>query len=391
MQYNFDTLIDRHHNHAAKYDEMEAKFGTGDLLPLWVADMDFPAPQPILDAIYAKADQRVFGYTTRPDSYFEAFAQWQKKRHNWEADAKLMSHCHGVVPALSTCVYEFTKPGDSVLVQTPVYAEFFDVIEAWDRTILKNPLREDSEKGYVMDFTDFEEKLKQRPALFIFCNPHNPVGRVWTREEIGKVVALCDRYGVRIVSDEIHGDLVWKGHTHIPTASVSDTAARITITCTAASKTFNLAGLQSATIIHPDQETKAKFEKFWSGLDLRRNNCFSVVAMETALREGEEWLDQLLVYLEANIDYVCDYIHTHIPQIKVRKPEATYLLWLDCRELGLLPAELSAFMVQKAGLALNAGEVYDPSLHGFMRLNIACPRSVLEQAMKQLEAAVASL
>lgn len=391
MHYNFDTLIDRQHNHAAKYDEMEAKFGTRDLIPLWVADMDFPAPQPILDAIYAKADQRVFGYTTRPNSYFEAFAQWQKKRHNWSVDAGLMSHCHGVVPALSTCVYEFTRPGDSVLVQTPVYAEFFDVIEAWDRTILKSPLKEDPEKGYVMDFRDFEEKLKQKPAMFILCNPHNPVGRVWTREELEKTVELCGRYGVRIVSDEIHGDLVWSGHTHIPTASVSDTAAKITITCTAASKTFNLAGLQSATIIHPDLESKAKFDAFWAGLDLHRNNCFSVVAMETALRECEDWLDQLLVYLEGNINYVCDYIHTYIPKIKVRKPEGTYLLWLDCRALALCPAELSAFMVKKAGLALNAGEVYDPDLHGFMRLNIACPRPVLVQAMKQLEAAVASL
>ena len=391
MQYDFDTLIDRKHNHAAKYDEMEAKFGTRDLLPLWVADMDFPASQPVLDAIYAKADQRVFGYTTRPDSYFEAFAQWQEKRHGWTADPALMSHCHGVVPALSTCVYEFTKPGGSVLVQTPVYAEFFDVIEAWDRTILKSPLREDPEKGYVIDFEDFEEKLKQHPGLFIFCNPHNPVGRVWTREEILRVTELCHRYGVRVVSDEIHGDLVWKGHTHVPTASVSDTAARITITCTAASKTFNLAGLQSATIIHPDLETKSKFEKFWSGLDLRRNNCFSVVAMEAAMREGEDWLDQLLVYLEDNIDYICNYIHSRIPQIKVRKPEATYLLWLDCRALGLSPEELGAFMVRKAGLALNAGEVYDPGLHGFMRLNAACPRFVLEKAMAQLETAVAGL
>lgn len=353
--------------------------------------MDFPAPQPILDAIYARVDQRVFGYTTRPDSYFEAVAQWQAKRNGWTPSTALMSHCHGVVPALSTCVHQFSKPGDSILIQTPVYAEFFDVIHAWDRNVLESPLLEDAEKGYVMDLADLEEKLRQKPAMFILCDPHNPVGRVWTREELEKVVELCGRYGVRIISDEIHGDLVWSGHKHIPIASISPEAAKMTVTCTAASKTFNLAGLQAATIIHPDAESKEAFDAFWAGLDLRRNNCFSVVAMETALREGEEWLDQLLVYLEGNIDYVCDYIHTHIPQIKVRKPEATYLLWLDCRALGMSPEELSAFMVQKAGLALNAGEVYDPKLHGFMRLNAACPRTVLEQAMRQLENAVAAL
>lgn len=388
MDYNFDVINDRYGSNAAKYEEMQKKFGRNDLIPLWVADMDFQTAQPIIDAMALRANRGIYGYTTRPDGYFEAVRDWQVRRHGWRFDPELAGYCHGVVPALSVCVYCFSRPGDRILIQTPVYTEFFDVIRAWDREVLENPLVRDETGRFEMDFVDLEEKLKLGPKLMILCSPHNPVGRVWTREELSAVAELCEKYGVMVVSDEIHSDLVQPGFRHLPMAAMSEASARNTITCISATKTFNLAGLQVATVVFPHREAKEDFEHFWLGLDLKRNNCFSVVAMEAAYEQGEEWLEQLLAYLAGNISYVCGFIANEIPGIAVRPPEATYLLWLDCGGLGLRGDELTRFMVEEAGLALNEGRAYAPQLDGFMRLNAACPRAVLEQAMKQLKAAV---
>ena len=389
MKYNFDEIIDRGGNRSAKYDERAKKFGTADVIPLWVADMDFRTAQPIIDACVAKAQEGIWGYTTRPDSYFEAVQQWDMRRKGWTPDISLMSWSLGVVPSLSAIVKLFSHDGDKILIQTPVYSEFYDVAETWGREVVENPLVEADGKWNI-DFDDFAEKVKQC-RIFLLCNPQNPVGRVWEREELRKMAELCVESGTLLVSDEIHSDLIFHGKRHTPAASLSPEIAANTITCLSATKTFNLAGLQASTTIFPDREKKAAFDEFWGHMDIRRNNAFSSVAMEAAYREGEEWLEQLLSYISGNFDYVRDFCEKNIPQIKPNLPDATYLMWLDCRAFGMTNGELRDFFIHKAGLGLNEGHTFGRSLSGFMRLNAACPRATLEKAMHQLKAAVESL
>ena len=388
MQYDFNRPIDRSNNFSAKYDEMEKKFGRRDILSMWIADMDLMTAQPILDAIDARNRQGIFGYTSRPDSYFEAVCQWQEKRNGWKPDPAKCVFSLGVVPTLCTCVREFSKPGDEILFLTPVYGEFFDAVKNWDRKCLTVPLTEHDGR-YDLDFEAFEAALKRKPAMFILCHPHNPVGRCWTREELKRMGELCVQYGVLIISDEIHSDLMLFGHKHIPMASVSESIAANTITCTSATKTFNLAGLQAATIIFPNQALIDTYQKFWKGLDVHRNNAFSLVAVEAAFRHGEEWLEQLLTHLEGNVLYVENFLKENIPEITLHRPECTYLLWLNCKGLGLAGDALPQFMVNEARLGLNDGRGFGKTEgEGYMRMNIACPRSTVEQAMAQLKAAV---
>ena len=389
MKYNFDEIIDRGGNRSAKYDERAKKFGTADVIPLWVADMDFRTAQPIIDACVSKAEEGIWGYTSRPDSYFQAVQQWEQRRKGWTPDISLMSWSLGVVPALSSIVRLFSGDGDKILIQTPVYSEFYDVAEAWGREVVENPLVETDGK-WSIDFDDFAEKVKQC-RIFLLCNPQNPVGRVWEPEELRKMAELCVESGTLLVSDEIHSDLIFHGKRHTPTASLSPEIAANTITCISATKTFNLAGLQASTTIFPNKDMKRAFEEFWGRMDIRRNNAFSCVAMEAAYREGEEWLDQLLPYISGNFDYICDFCAKNIPQIKPNRPDATYLMWLDCRALSMTNEELRDFFIHKAKLGLNEGYTFGHSLAGFMRLNAACPRSTLEKAMQQLKAAVDSL
>ena len=386
MKYNFDEVIDRSANRSAKYDERIKKFGTDDVIPLWVADMDFRTAQPIIDACRAKAEEGIWGYTSRPSSYFEAVQQWEVRRNNWKPDTALMSWSLGVVPSLSAIVRLFSKDGDKVLIQTPVYSEFYDVAEAWGRTVVENRLVE--ENGvWRIDFADFAAKVKQC-SIFLLCSPHNPLGLVWDPADLKKMAELCIENGTLLVSDEIHSDLIFHGKRHTPTAALSPEIAGSTITCVSATKTFNLAGLQASTTIFPNAEMKAAFDKFWGRMDIHRNNAFSSVAVEAAYREGEEWLEQLLPYISGNFDYVRDYCAKYIPRIHPNCPDATYLMWLDCRELGMNNEELRDFFIRKAGLGLNEGYTFGRSLSGYMRLNAACPRSILEQAMRQLKAAV---
>ncbi|WP_288229727.1 MalY/PatB family protein [uncultured Faecalicoccus sp.] len=382
MKYNFDEIIDRFKNHAAKYDERIKKFGREDVIPLWIADMDFKTAQPIIDALEARAREGIWGYTSRDDSYFEAYADWQEKRHGWKPDIKNMSYALGVVPSLSAIVKLFTPLSGKVMIQTPVYPEFYDVIEAWDRTVIENRLVEEN-GNWSIDWKDFEEKASQA-SLFILCSPHNPLGIVWERKDLKRMFSICKKYSVPVVSDEIHSDLVFHGKKHIPSALVDPDV----ITCISCTKTFNLAGLQACTIVFSDARQKEVFDRYWAKMDIHRNNAFSLIAMETALNEGEEWLDQLLAYLSDNIDFVVDYCREHIPSIKPMRPDATYLVWLDCRDLHLNQEELNTFFIQEAKLGLNNGGDFERGLEGYMRLNVACPRSVLKQAMKQLEKVV---
>ena len=389
MKYNFDEIIDRNGTRCAKFDERAKKFGTADVIPLWVADMDFRTAQPIIDACKAKAEEGIWGYTTRPDSYFEAVQQWERRRKGWTPDTSFMSWSLGVVPSLSAIVKLFSNDGDKVLIQTPVYSEFYDVAETWGREVVESPLVE-RDGTWSIDFDDFAEKVKQC-RLFLLCNPQNPVGRVWEPEELRKMAELCLESGTLLISDEIHSDLIFHGKRHTPMASLSSEIAANTITCVSATKTFNLAGLQASTTIFPNREMKKTFDTFWGHMDICRNNAFSAVAMEAAYRQGEEWLDQLLPYISANFDYIREFCAENIPQIKPNLPDATYLMWLDCRALGMTNEELRDFFIRKAGLGLNEGCTFGRSLTGFMRLNAACPRATLEKAMAQLKAAVDSL
>ena len=389
MKYDFDQIVDRAGNRSAKYDERVKKFGTADVIPLWIADMDFRTAQPIIDALKARAEEGLWGYTARPDSYFAAIRGWQKRRNGWDIDPALMSFSLGVVQSLSAAVRLFTPEGGAVLIQTPVYSEFYDMTEAWGRRVVENPFVE-KDGRWEMDWADFEAKLAQ-VDLFLLCNPHNPLGLVWTPDELRRMAELCRKHHVLIFSDEIHSDLIFHGKKHTPLAALSPEIAGEVITGISGTKTFNLAGLQASTVVFPDAHKKEVFDHFWQCMDIHRNNAFSLTAMEAAFTGGEEWLEQLLPYLSGNFDFVVDYCAKHIPRIKTYAPDATYLMWLDCRELGLNNQELHDFMIQKAGLGFNDGCSFGRSLTGFMRLNAACPRSVLERAMKQLEAAVKAL
>ena len=395
MKYNFDEVIDRKNNHSVKYCEIDKKFGVdkdSDIIPLWIADMDFKTAQPIIDAIQKKAKHGIFGYVYRPDEYFESFINWQKRRYNWEPKKELLSFSIGVVPTLGSLVQIFSKPNDKILIQTPVYSEFYDINEDNKRIVIENRFIEKDGK-YSLDLVDLENKLKEKPKFLIFCNPHNPLGKVWTYDELKTIGDLCIKYGVTVISDEIHSDLTLWDNKHIPMASVSEEIRQNTITCTSTGKAFNVAGLQCATIVFNNLETKEKFYRFWKDLEVHRNNPFNLVATIAAYSDGgEEYLNQLIEYLQNNILFLNDFFKKYIPEINPNVPQATYLVWLDCRKLcekfGFNQEQLEEFMLKEAKIGLNPGRSFQKGLEGFMRLNTACPRSVLEKALNQLKDAI---
>jgi len=390
MKYNFDKSIDRLGTSSVKWDYLERVFGNKEVLPLWVADMDFEVPQPVIDAVVKRAQHGIYGYTEKPDSFYTSIADWMKKRHGWHISKEWITVCPGVVPALSFSVLSFTEPGDKVLLQSPVYHPFFSSIKENDRIIVNNQLRQENGK-YVMDFEDLEAKLGSGVKAMLLCNPHNPVGRVWSREELIKVGELCAKYNVVIIADEIHSDLIYSNCTHVPAASISEELAIRTVTCIAPSKTFNIAGLSTSAVIIPDKALRHKFNSTIKRLGIEMGNLFGITALEAAYTNGEEWLAQVLAYTEDNVDYLVDYFNTRIPQIKVSKPQGTYLVWLDCRELEMNQKDLVNFFINKARVGLNDGTAFGAGSEGFMRMNIACPRSLLEEALKRIEQAVSSL
>lgn len=401
MTYNFDEIIDRKNNHSTKYNEF-ARFGIDkdseeakDFIPLWIADMDFKTAQPIIDALEDKAKHGIFGYVYRPDEYFDSFIQWQKKRFNWNVKRELLSFSIGVVPALATLVRQFSDEGDKILIQTPVYSEFYDINIDANRKIIENKFIE--KNGiFSLDLEDFENKLKEHPKLFILCNPHNPLGHVWTYEELKAMGDLCIKYNVPILSDEIHADLTLWGKQHIPMANVSEEISKITITCTSTGKAFNLAGLQCATIVFNNITEKNKFDKFWKNLEVHRNNPFNLVATIAAYSDKSlEYLEQLKEYIQNNILFLNDFFKNNNLNIYPNKPDATYLVWLDFREFSskynFSQEELETFLVKKAKIGLNSCRVFQHGSKGFMRINTACPRSILEKALNQLKIAIENL
>lgn len=390
MEYDFDEIIDRKNTNSAKWDLVEDSYGDRDVLPMWVADMDFRSPPAVIEAIKKQADHGIFGYVKRPKSCNEAVVDWVERRHGWKIDAEWMAFSPGVVTSLNLFALALTQPGDKIIVQPPVYYPFFNIIVNNGRQIVNNPLKFTG-NNYLMDFENLEKCVGSRTRLMIISSPHNPVGRVWTEEELTELGKLCIDNDIILVSDEVHSDLVLQGYKHIPTALISEEIAQQTITCIAPSKTFNLAGLKTSIIIIPNPRIRRKYLNILQNLSIGMDNSFGVVAMENAYRYGKEWLDQLLVYLEKNLEFTMKYFKEKIPKIKVIKPEATYLLWLDCRELRLDKVALNNLFIEKAGVWLDDGPMFGIGGEGFQRINIACPLAVLEEGLKRIENAVNSL
>ena len=389
-RYNFDELINRDNTYSAKIDELELKFGRKDLIPMWIADMDFKTAPELIEAMKARAEEGIWGYTSRPDEYFESVRNWQIYKNGWAPETKYMSHALGVLPMLANlCASVMTEGKSKVILQTPVFSEFKTVLDNWSMEIIYNPLKRIG-TDYEIDFEDLEVKAKEADFI-IFCNPHNPIGKVWKKEDVQRMAEICVKNNVTIISDEMYSDIMLWGNKHTPTASLSEEIRQNTITCLSIGKTFNLAGVQVATCIFPNEELKAKYEKILAKFETKRNNAFSIILNQVAMNECKDWFIEVTKYLEENMKFTMDYITTNIPKIKFTKPEGTYLLWLDCRELNMTQDELVSFFVNDAKLALNNGTTFGEEGTGYMRMNIASPKSVIEQALKQLEEAVNNL
>lgn len=389
--YDFDKLVDRSNSSSVKYEETGLKFGRNDIMPFWVADMDFKAPDFMIETLVKRAEHGIFGYTKRMPDFYDSIVSWLKTRHDLEVKRENIEYGPGVVFLLNMMVRLFTKPNDKIIIQTPVYYPFFSVVEGNNRRIMENTLVFKDGK-YTMDFEDLEAKASDPECtMMILCSPHNPVGRVWTKEELTKVSEICNRNNVLVLADEIHFDLVYSESKHISYASISEEAKANSITCTAPSKTFNIAGLHTAYCIMYNEERLTKYRNALGQLDLNRSNSFSREITQSVYENGSQWVDELVDYLEGNRNYICDFITKNIKGITPHKIEATYLMWLDCSGLGLESEEIEDLFVNKAKLALDCGRWFGKSGDKFMRINFASPRSMLEIAMKNLERAVKEL
>ena len=387
MQYDFDTPIDRTHTWSIKHDFKKENGKADDILPLWVADMDFRSPDSVVEALKKAVDHGIFGYSRADESYFDAVAAWYQKRHHLTLQPEWMTCTPGIVFALSIAVRAFSQEDDAVLIQPPVYHPFSRAILRNKRTLVENPLVL-KDGHYEMDLEDLEQKvLDEHVKLMILCNPHNPVGRVWTREELTALADICLRHHVYVISDEIHGDFVWQGHEQTPYASISEEACLHSMMCTAPSKTFNLAGMATSNLFIPDPEMRRKFRSELLDVGQENMNRLGLFACRAAYEGGGEWLDQLIGYLAGNLALVRDFCKNRVPQIQLVEPEGTYLAWLDCRELGMTDDELMAFFSDEAKVWLDPGTHSGEQGSGFMRFNLGSSRSVIAQALDQIEAA----
>ena len=379
MKYDFDEVIPRRSTGSYKWDSSPRE----DVLPLWVADMDFRTAEPVVAALRRRVEHGIFGYTRVPDAYYDALIQWFDWRHGWSIRRDWVIYTSGVVPAVSAIIKALTVPGDRVLVQTPVYNCFFSSIRNNGCETVASPLLH-ADGTYTVDFDDFEKKAADpRVKLFLLCNPHNPGGRVWTRDELRRMGEICLRNGVTVVADEIHCELVFPGYTYTPFASLSPELEACSVTCNSPSKAFNIAGLQIANIVAPDAAVRARIDRAININEVCDVNPFGVEALIAAYREGEEWLSQLLVYLKENDTFMREFCARHLPQFPLTRLEGTYLEWQDCRVLGVPSAQLEQQLIDKVGLWLNAGTMYGAEGEGFMRWNIACPRSRLLDGLER--------
>ncbi|RHW42616.1 pyridoxal phosphate-dependent aminotransferase [Neobacillus notoginsengisoli] len=384
---NFDERISRLNTASVKWELTKEIYGTDDVLPMWVADMDFKPPQELLDTIKARVDHGIFGYTFVPPSVHESISGWLKSRHGWEIRHSWILFANGVVPSISIAILAYTKPGDKVLIQPPVYNPFFEMTELNGRTVESSPLLLKNGR-YEIDFTSFEESLKKGCRLFLLCNPHNPGGMVWTKEELKKMADLCVKHDCLILADEIHSDILLNGRRHIPIASLGKDIADRTITCVAPSKTFNLGGIQVSAAIITNSELRDKFHAVQKMQGFFAPNIFATIAIEAAYKHGAKWLASLIAYIEENVRISKEFIAESIPEIKLVEPEGTYLLWLDCRGLGLSDEALQERLIKKGKLALEPGAKYGHGGEGFVRMNIACPKEMLIDGLTRLKVAL---
>ena len=383
-RYNFDEIIDRKGSNCIKYDGAAPIYGTNNLTQMWIADMDFRTPEFILEAIQERLKHPVLGYFYHSDSFYNAIIRWMEKRHSWKIEKNWIHFVPGIVTGLAAIVRAFTEKGDKVLVHTPVYHPFFHVVENQERELVKVALKIE-ENQFQFDYVEIEKQLKTGVKMMIICNPHNPVGRCWKKEELQKVAELAAQYSCLIVSDEIHADLIMPGFKHIPMASVSEKIAQNTITCMAPSKTFNIAGLSSSEIIISNPELREIFKKeIEDKAHIHLGNVFGDIALEAAYTHGEEWLEQLLAYLSENLQYLQKRMHEEFPEIKLYQHEATYLVWLNFEKIGMTHKELWKNLIQKCGIALNDGIIFGKEGEYCMRMNIACPRATIAEAIDKL-------
>lgn len=388
MPYDFDTVIERRGTNSVKFDFAVENGYDADILPLWVADMDFQAPPCVLEALKKRVEHGIFGYTEVKQDYFAAVQRWFERHFGWQVQPQWLVKTPGVVFALAAAVRVMTKPGDAVLVQPPVYYPFYRVVEQNGRRLVESPLCYENGR-YTIDFADFERKVVQEKVkLFILCSPHNPICRVWTAEELQAIGAICKKHGVQVVADEIHCDFTLPGHTHTPFLKACPEMAEQTVVCTAPSKTFNLAGMQVSNLFIPGERLRASYQQELERISYHSLNCMGSVACQAAYEGGGEWLTACKAYMLENLNYLRAFLAEHIPGIRLVEPEGTYFAWLDCSGLGLTKEQLDELMVKKAGLWLDSGAIFGACAQQFQRVVLACPRATLEKALNQLKNAL---
>ncbi len=383
-KYNFDEIIERKNTNSVKYDAMAKYLGVTDAIPMWVADMDFKSPPCVIEAIEERVKHGVYGYSIRPQEYYSAIVNWEKRRHGWDINPDWISFSPGVVAGLSILIEEFTQPGDKIVIQSPVYFPFFQTIDSLKRKTVYNKLKLENGR-YCIDFDDLVSQIDPSVKMLVLSNPHNPGGSVWTKAELTKLSEICIKNNILVVSDEIHGDMVYKPHKFVPYASISPEASINSITLTAASKTFNLAGFSTSIVISENKKYLRGFERRLHIPHLHMGNIFGTVALTTAFNKGEEWLSELMEYLQCNVDMVNTFFKTHLPKIEVIYPESTFLIWLNCKATGYSDKELNDIFNNNAKVAMSPGTIFGPGGEGYMRMNIGCSHLVLEKALIQIK------
>jgi cystathionine beta-lyase len=386
-KYNFDEIIDRRGTDALKTDALKERYGSSDLIPLWVADMDFKSPPAVMETIIERARHGIFGYTGASQEYYDSIINWVDRHHDWKIEQEWISYIPGIVKGIAFVVDCFSTRDNKVIIQPPVYHPFRIIPTLHRREVVDNKLVLKSGR-YYMDMEALKQQIDPSTKILILCNPHNPAGRVWTRQELVDVAEICYDNNVLVISDEIHADLAFEGHKHIPFASVSEKAAQNSITFMAPSKTFNIAGIVSSYSIVPNDKIRERFYKYLESSELEAGHIFAYTATQAAYDKGDDWLTEVKDYIWKNICYVDEYLKNNIPQIKAMLPDASFLVWLDCRELNLSQPDLEDLFVKKAELALNSGTIFGEGGEGFMRMNVGSPRSVLEKALLQLKEAI---
>ncbi|MDD2798685.1 MAG: PatB family C-S lyase [Bacteroidales bacterium] len=384
MKYNFDEIIDRKGTSAYKVDLLKARYGTDDLLPLWVADMDFKSPDFILEAIRERANHEILGYTVRNQDFFEPMVKWVEKKHDWIMNPNWMGFSPGILPAIALSINAFTNPGDKIIIQPPIYPPFMSIVKNNHREVVFNQLLLEDGR-YKMDFDGLESLIDEKTKMILLCSPHNPGGRIWSKDELIKLAEICARKNVLVISDEIHADLALKGNKHYLFPTVSEHAFNNSITLIAPSKTFNIAGLVTASYIIPNESIRLKFQRQIESAEIASGNIFAYTAARAAYQKGEDWLSQMMEYVQGNIDFVTEFIKENLPKIKPMIPEASFLIWLDFRQLDISDYELRKILINESKLAFNDGPSFGPGGEGFQRINVGCSRELLREAMDRLK------